>query len=155
MKPVFDTLITHRKTLVGILENYSLEQLNHIPPGFNNNIFWNIAHSAATLQLLVYSLSGSQWRISKEIVKGYRNGTSPERLYTQEDVDAVKSILVTSAEQCKEDYEQGYFGEYQGFKTQTGFDLKTVEDAIHFNNYHEGLHIGYCLALRRFVEGLV
>jgi len=88
-------------------------------------------------------------------VKAYRNGTRPERPYTQEDVDAVKAILVSSAEQCKIDFEEGYFGEYQGFMTKTGFNLKSVSQAIQFNLYHEGVHMGYVLAMRRFVEDMV
>lgn len=155
MVPSFEALITNRQVFLKMLNHYSLEQLNYIPEGYNNNIFWNIAHSAATLQLLVYSLSGSQWRIPKEIVKAYRNGTRPERPYTQEDVDAVKAILVSSAEQCKIDFEEGYFGEYQGFMTKTGFNLKSVSQAIQFNLYHEGVHMGYVLAMRRFVEDMV
>lgn len=151
----FEATKANRRIFLSMLENYSLEQLNFIPEGYNNNLFWNIAHSAATMQLLVYSLSNSNWRIPKEIVKGYRNGTSPERLYTQQEVDAVKSIIVFSAEQCEKDYKDGYFGDYKGLLTATGFDMKTVEDAINFNLYHEGLHMGYVLAMRRFVADIV
>ena len=151
----FGATIANRRIFLSMLENYSLEQLNFIPEGYNNNIFWNIAHSAATMQLLVYSLSNSNWRIPKEIVKGYRNGTRPERLYTQEEVDAVRSILVSSAEQCERDYNDGYFGDYKGFTTVTGFDMKSVEDAINFNLYHEGVHMGYVLAMRRYFVDMV
>ena len=79
----FEATIANRRIFHKILERYSIEQLNYIPAGFNNNLFWNIAHCAATMQLLVYSLSDSEWRISKDIVKGYRNGTRPEKLYTE------------------------------------------------------------------------
>lgn len=147
----FKATIAIRHTYLKMLEEFSLEQLNYIPEGFNNNIFWNIAHCAATMQLLVYSLSDSQWRISKEIVKGYKIGTKPEKLYTQEDVDAVKAILVTSALECQKDFEEGYFGEYKGFDTRIGMKLTTVEDAIQFNLFHEGIHMGYVMAMRRFL----
>ena len=150
----FKTTIANRHTFLKMLEGYSLEQLNYIPPGFNNNIFWNIAHCAATMQLLIYSLSDSQWRIPKEIVKGYKNGTRPERAYTQEDIDAVKAILISSAEQCKTDFEEGYFGTYNVFQTKLGYELKSVEDAIEFNLFHEGIHMGYVLAMRRFLVEL-
>ena len=151
----FEAIKANRRIFLSILENNSLEQLNFIPNCCNNNIFWNIAHSAATMQLLVYSLSNTNWRIPKEIVKGYRNGTRPYRLYTQEEVDAVKSILVSSAEQCEKDYNDGYFGDYKGFSTATGFNMNSVEDAINFNLYHEGLHMGYILAMRRFLADIV
>lgn len=155
MAPSFEATIANRRILLKMLESYSLDQLNYIPEGYNNNLFWNIAHCAATMQLLIYSLSNSQWRISKEIVKGYRNGTRPERDYTSEEIEAVKAILVSSAVQCQKDYEEGYFGAYNGFKTKTGFELNTVEDAIQFNLYHEGVHMGYIMALRRFLDNIV
>ena len=151
----FEATIASRRSFLKMLENYSLAQLNYIPPGYNNNLFWNIAHCAATMQLLVYSLSDSQWRIPKEIVKEFKIGTKPERPYTQEDLDAVKAILVSSAEQCQRDYEEGYFGDYKGLIGKVGFDLKTIEDAIEFNLYHEGMHMGYVLAMRRFVLDIV
>ena len=122
----FEAIIVNRRIFLSMLENYSLEQLNFIPKGYSNNIFWNIAHSVASMQLLVYSLSNSNWRIPKEIVKGYRNGTRPDRLYTQKEVDAVKSVLVSSAEQCEKDYNDGYFGDYKGFSTATGFDMISI-----------------------------
>ena len=152
MAPSFEATIANRRIFLNMLDAYSLEQLNYIPEGFSNNIFWNIAHCAATMQLLVYSLSNSQWRISKEIVKGFRNGTKPEGDNTKEDIEAVKAILVSSAKQCQVDYQEGYFGSYNGFKTKTGFQLNSVEEAIQFNLYHEGLHMGTILALRRFLD---
>jgi len=35
---------------------FSLEQLNKIPEGFNNNLIWNIAHCVVTQQLLCYKV---------------------------------------------------------------------------------------------------
>lgn len=148
----FEATIRSRAIMSSFLDKYSLAQLNHIPDSMNNNIFWNIAHVAATMQLLVYSLSGSQWRISKDIVKGYRNGTKPERLYTQADIESVREVLISSAEQCQIDYENSYFGEMQEYETKTGFVIRTVEEAIAFNLYHEGLHMGHILTMARYVK---
>jgi hypothetical protein len=35
----------------------TLEQLNKIPEGYNNNLIWNIAHVVVVQQMLVYKLS--------------------------------------------------------------------------------------------------
>lgn len=35
--------------------------------------------------------------------------------------------------------------------TATGFDLTTLDDALEFNNYHEGLHLGMMMSVRKFV----
>ena len=54
-----------RENLLYTLETTSLEELTLIPDGFNNNIFWNIAHCVATQQLLHYYLSGNPFRVSE------------------------------------------------------------------------------------------
>ena len=72
------------------LEKYTLEQLNTIPEGFSNTIFWNIAHIVVTQQLLVYKLSGLPMQVSDDLVEKYRKGTKPEQDATQEEVDLIK-----------------------------------------------------------------
>ena len=39
------------------MNKFSLYQLNQVPNGYKNSIYWNIAHTAATQQLLAYELS--------------------------------------------------------------------------------------------------
>ena len=56
-------------------------------------------------------------------------------------------------EKLREDYAQGHFTTYETYQTSTGFVLASIEDAIAFNNFHEGIHLGYILALRRVVTG--
>ena len=41
-----------RKNLLDLLQNTSEKDLLTIPDGFNNNIYWNIAHCIAQQQLL-------------------------------------------------------------------------------------------------------
>ena len=35
--------------------------------------------------------------------------------------------------------------------TITGFHLGSLQDALAFNNYHEGLHLGYMKSIAKFV----
>ena len=48
MNWTFDICLKNRKLLEAFLDNFTLEQLNKIPEGFNNNIIWNIAHTIVT-----------------------------------------------------------------------------------------------------------
>ena len=86
----FDTTLKSRKFLKDLLENLTLEQLNKVPEGFNNNIIWNVAHTIVTQQLLVYNLSAIPMIISDELVEMYRKGTKVERDVTQAEVDLIK-----------------------------------------------------------------
>lgn len=145
----FDVTIKNRTLLNHYLENLSLETLNKIPERFNNNVIWNIAHVIVTQQLLVYNLSGLPMGISKELVESYRKGTKPERALTQAEIDIIKSLLFSTVEQTKEDYDNNLFKTYNEYTVTTKNTLTNVEEAIEFNNYHEGIHLGYVLALLR------
>ncbi|MCF6295653.1 MAG: DinB family protein [Flavobacteriaceae bacterium] len=145
----FDITLKNRIILKSFLENFTLSQLNKIPKGFSNNIIWNIAHTIVTQQLLVYNLSGLPIIISEEMIESYRKGTKPERDLTQAEVDEVKRLLFSTIEKTKEDYNNGVFKTYNEYTVSTKSTLTNVEEAIAFNNFHEGIHLGYILALKK------
>jgi hypothetical protein len=45
------------------------------------------------------------------------------------------------------DYQEGIFRHYVPYKTSYGVELNNIDDAIIFNNIHEGLHLGYMMAM--------
>lgn len=139
----------NRRTLLKFLEGYSLEQLNKVPDGFKNNIFWNIAHVVVTQQLLFYKLSGQSMQIDDEMVAAYKKGTKTERPASQEEVDHLKELLFSTIDHTEIAIKEKLFTNYNEYATSTGFVLKSIEDAMHFNNFHEGIHLGYILALRK------
>lgn len=151
MEQTFEITRISRKIVLQFLENYSLEQLNKIPEGFKNNLIWNIAHVVVTQQLLVYKFSGLPMMVSDELVQQYIKGSKPEHIVTQIEVDEIKSLLAKTIDQTKEDYDNKMFKYYQEYPTSTGFVIKNVEDAMVFNNFHEGLHIGIMMSLRKFI----
>lgn len=140
---------TNRKLMLKMLDSFSLDQLNKVPDGFKNNLIWNIAHVVVTQQLLVYKLSGLPMMIDDKMVESYRKGTKTEGEVSQEDVDKVKELLFATLDQTKKDLEANVFKNYTEYPTSTGFVLKSLEDAINFNNFHEGIHLGYILALKK------
>jgi hypothetical protein len=133
------------------IENHSLEELNKVPKGLDNNIIWNIAHTIVTQQLLVYKLSGLPMLLSDEMVETYRKGTKTERDASQAEVNGIKDVLFSLIEKTKEDYDNKVFQTYNQYTVSTKSTLYTVENAIEFNNFHEGIHLGYILALRRLL----
>lgn len=149
MKDQLEITRTNRRLMSKIMDNYSLEDLNKVPDGFNNNLIWNIAHVVVTQQLLVYKLSGLPMMIDDELVLKYRKGTKTEGFVDQEEVEKVKELMFSTLDQTEKDIEASIFKEYQEYPTSTGFVLKSTEDAINFNNFHEGIHLGYILALRK------
>jgi hypothetical protein len=151
MNAIFELTATSRKMVAPFLEKYTLEQLNTIPEGFSNTMFWNIAHIVVTQQLLVYKLSGLPMQVTDDLVQKYRKGSKPEHTVTQEEVDLIKSLLFPTVEQMKTDYDNKVFQNFNEYPTSTGFTLHSVEEAMQFNAFHEGLHIGILMSLRKFV----
>ena len=151
MQRTFEITRTSRKIVSQFLDSYPLEQLNKIPEGFKNNLIWNIAHIVVTQQLLVYKFSGLPMLVSDELVQKYMKGTKPELDATQADVEEIKALLSKTIDQTEEDYDNGIFKNYQEYPTSTGFVLRNVEDAMVFSNFHEGLHIGIMMGLRKFI----
>ena len=119
---------------------------------FDNNIWWNIAHVVVTQQALVYGLSGLQMRVPKELVDKFKKGTVPDGSATDEEMEAIENFLISTAEWGEEDYDNGLFNDYKEYTTSLNVTLKTVEDAITFNLFHEGLHLGAILALQKVVK---
>lgn len=150
---IFEVLPNTRKYLYSVLENNSLEDLNIIPQGFNNNIIWNIAHLIVSQQILVYKLSGLPLMVSDTFVEKYRKGSKPEAPVTLSEVEEIKSLLFPLIQKTQEDYYNGVFQKYQEYVVvTTGNALKRVEDALQFTVFHEGLHIGYIMALLRAIK---
>jgi hypothetical protein len=151
MKALFKTWATNRKIYLSFLEGYSLEQLNKIPEGFNNNLVWNLGHIVVVQQLLVYRGSNQPMAVSMEMVNKYKPGSKPTEPVTQEEVNQIKELMKSLVAKTEEDYKNGIFTTYNEFTTSTGFHLASVQDALEFNNYHEGMHLGYMMSMRKFI----
>lgn len=151
MESLFKIWKANRKIYLNILNSFTLEQLNKIPTGFNNNLIWNVGHVVAVQQLLIYRGSNQRMNVSDEIIARYKPGTKPTEDVTQAEVDELKELLISLMSKTEEDYKNGVFTTYNEFSTSTGFHIGTVQDAFEFNNYHEGMHLGVVLSLRKLV----
>lgn len=151
MKTQFDILKKSRELTIKAIKGLTLEQLHTIPEGFKNHIAWNVAHMVVTQQLLHYKLSGLDCLAPNELIEEHRKGTFPTKTFTEEEFEEVKELLVGLPETLEEDYSEGIFENYNEYPTSTGFVLDSFDTAVNFNNYHEGLHLGIILAIRKLV----
>ena len=152
MDKPFETIISIRETTSLLLSELTLDELNHVPKGFSNNILWNAGHMLVVLQKLTYGLSGNTLLLSDELVNTFGKGSKPEEKYTHETYEKVKKLLVCTAKDLKQDYESGIFKSYTKFTTGLGVTLTSIEEAIQFVSVHEAIHYGYILALRKAVK---
>lgn len=151
MEPQRSILRHNRKIFYKILKSYTLDQLNNIPEGFNNSIFWNITHCIVVQQRLMYSLSGNKIHINKTWVDNYDKGTFPKTPATLEDVEEIKKLLFSTLELLDKDIEDGIFEKFHDFTTSTNQKIDSFSSAFSFTLFHDGIHLGSILAIRKFV----
>ena len=151
MKTEFNFLIKSRAITLNAINGLTLEQLHKIPDGFNNNIAWNIAHLVVTQQLLHYKMAGLNCLCPDYVIEKFKKGTFPTTNFTQEELDEMIALFIGLPETLQEDYEAGIFENYNEYPTSTGYVITSIESAIAFNNFHEGIHYGIIRSLIKLV----
>jgi len=63
----------------------------------------------------------------------------------------IKEHLLSLVDRLKDDYNSKKFKTYNSYLTSPNVNLITIEEAIQFNNFHEGIHLGSVLALKKLV----
>jgi hypothetical protein len=140
-----------RQNMINLMSDFSLEQLNKIPAGFNNNLVWNFGHVIVTQQLLCYGLSGLPIELDKDMIATYRKGGAPAGAVDQATMDMFIELSSSLLYQFKADYQAGLFKEYNTYTTSFNLTLNSVEEAFQFNLAHEAMHLGTMIALRKLV----
>lgn len=151
MNKALESLRKTRLWIQQLTEGLSDEALNAIPEGFNNNIIWNMAHLVAAEQGICYVRSGLEPRMPMEFIKAYTRGTKPEGIVSSADISAIKAALTATLPQLEADLAAGVFANYKSWTTPFGIELASIEDAMQFLPFHEGIHCGYIMALKRVV----
>ena len=151
MESVFNVWETNRKLYLALLNDFSVEQLNKTPNGFNNNLIWNIGHIIAVQQALTYKSSGLEGHITNNFFNNYKPGTKPSGKTDQIEIDEMKVLLMSLIQITKVDYSNHVFHNFEARKLATGYKLKSIEDSITFNNYHEAMQFGIIKSIQYFM----
>lgn len=151
MDKTFETAIFNRKVLANFIKELTHQQLITIPVNFNNSIFWNIAHTLVTQQLLIYRFSGLPLNIKSDLIEKYTKGSKATKQISKEEIEYVKSKLVSTIVKTQEDYNQGLFKHYDPYLTSVDISLNNINDALKFNTFHDGIHLGVILSLKKLV----
>lgn len=147
----FEILKKTRQFLLGMINELTAEQLNEIPAGFNNNIIWNVAHMVAAQQGVCYFRGGLPLVVKEEFFLAYKPETKPQGNVDSKLIDEIKSLLFTTIDQLEADYNNGLFKNNPAWTNRYGVEHRNIEDSINFILFHDGLHLGYVMALKRMV----
>ena len=141
-----------RAFLLEGIKDLTTEQLNRIPEGFNNNIIWNLGHLVAAQQGICYKRAGVVPHISEEFWEQFRSGSKPERLLSESEIANIKQLFSTTLDQLEADYNNNMFTGYTAWNTRYDVEIKSIDDALRFVPYHEGLHSGVINTMKKLVN---
>ena len=144
-----DVVRKTRQSTAQIVDALPPDALTVIPPGFSNHVLWNVGHLVVTMQSLVYGLSGQPLGVPDAWVAAFRKGTTPVDGLAAVPWAEVRAAFLSLPDQVEADLGAGTFGPYREYTTTPGVVLASVADAVRFNLFHEGLHLGSILALRK------
>lgn len=140
-----------RRFLLEFIKDLDIDQLNKIPPGFNNNIIWNIAHLIAGQQGVCYIRAGLKTWVEEDFFNAYKPGTKPLSRMDEEQVEKIKELFFSTLDILEQDYQKALWNSYPAWTTRYGLEVKSIDDAMDFLLVHEGLHLGYVMALKKVV----
>lgn len=149
MTQIFKTLQQSRRNLINIVKGLSLDQINHIPEGFNNNVAWNFIHAVITAELLTYGRTDNEDKLMMALVNRFRKGTKPETDIDIKEWESFKERAMMSVDQIEKDYQNGLFANYSAYETSYGITLNNIGEALNFALVHDSLHLGYIMALKK------
>lgn len=151
MKKQIDTIKKVRTFLLENIKDLTPEQLNRIPEGFNNNIIWNLGHLVAAQQGICYKRAGVKPLITDEFWEKYRSGSKPQEPVSEAEIENIKTLFLITLDELEMDYDKNIFTGYTAWTTRYGNEMTNIDDAISFIPYHEGLHSGVIMAMKRLV----
>jgi hypothetical protein len=151
MKNEIERLKKTRMFLLGIINDLTAEQLNKIPTGFNNNIIWNLGHLIVSQQGLCYTRSGQKSIVDEQLILSYKAQTKPTDFISEEEIARIKTLAVSVLDRLDEDYTENLFSNYEAFNTRYDVAITNIDEAINFLLFHEGLHMGYIMAMKKSI----
>lgn len=154
MEKIIEVIKACRSKWLTTIEDLTTDQLNQTPPGFNNNLAWQLGHVVISQQLLCYKLSGNPLLINEQLVDIYRNGSKPERYITAEEIAQMKTYLLSTIDQLATDLATDKFQNFTSYTISTypGFKLEKITDSVKFIVSHDALHYGCSLMMKRLVK---
>ena len=150
---LIDQTLAARQTVVRILKSIKTEQADTIPPTWKNNARWHAGHLILTPALITFGILREPLPVPDEYRKWFAKGTSPAEWDSGDPIPEYEDLcddVVPSAgrlfDLIKPHLTQPFLEPYT---TSAGVILHSPEEALNFSLFHDGIHLGMLLALKR------
>jgi hypothetical protein len=151
MDAIFKFISNSRQVFIELINSLTIEQLNRVPEGYNNNVIWNFGHIVVSTQALCYVSTGIMTDASSiKFNPYYKSSTRPSYSVSELEVAELKNIAMKSIAKIEEDYNKGMFSSMIPFSTSTyRAEINNIEELLITTIGHDNLHYGYALALKK------
>lgn len=144
----FKTFRITRNHMMRELEGLSEADMLIIPEGRDDNVIWNVGHLLCSISRLTYVFSGYPLPIPEEYLGRFGKGTCARDWDREPEVKEVLERFTAFPERLVEDYIGGKFNDYKPLQITPEDTIRSVEEAVAFHCFHEGLHIGMIISLK-------
>jgi hypothetical protein len=70
---------------------------------------------------------------------------------SESEIANIKQLFSTTLDQLEADYNKNMFTGYTAWNTRYNVEIKSIDDALRFVPFHEGLHSGVINTMKRLV----
>ncbi|MGE9310834.1 DinB family protein [Niabella sp. CJ426] len=86
-----------RAILLSDTAQLTIQQVNHIPLGFNNNIIWNMGHLLVISEDILYGSIEANRPLHEFEIMGFKRGTKPGRDIDSKTITSIRESLAATA----------------------------------------------------------
>ncbi|MBG9794371.1 hypothetical protein ABD76_18400 [Paenibacillus dendritiformis] len=146
---LFEQLNTYRNELLELVEDISGEEAEIVPNGFNNNIRWNLGHIILDQYLWIRALTKEDPPVSMTYNQWFGYGTNPTHF--TDDTPSFSELVSMLREQPRM-IEEKYRDQMEEEFAPTDMGMHTIEQVLVRTIFHEGLHMGAIIAIKRQIK---
>ena len=149
-----DLIKSIRKQFEELVSTSTLEELNTIPKGFNNNIAWNYGHIVVSGYGLTFVSTGVNPSANNNpLVAKFRKGSKPEGPVTQQEMDAIKELAANYPVALEESIKEDKFQNITPYTSQTfGIPMTTLDSVLTTIASHDMLHFQTAKMYKRILN---
>src|SRR5205085_7910080 len=108
----------------------------------NNNIIWNVGHIFAAQQNVCYVRIGLSPAIPLDTYSKFLPGTRPEQFIESDVKEDIVALMSTTLDLLERDCQKNVFENFTPWTTRSGFPINSINDALIYLHFHEGMHTG-------------
>lgn len=146
---LFNQLESYRSEVLAVSDTVSTADAGKIPPGFKNNIRWNLGHIYLDQYLWIQAVTKEKADVPEQFHSWFGYGTSPANFTAETpSFDELKKLLKTQPARIKE----LYGGRLEEEFPPAEMGMHTIEQVLTRTIFHEGMHLQTILDIKKCIK---